>query len=223
MATIIGSGLDAYLLREARERALNVVMEAREIARRIIEDAEEQAAAHRAETLDHTRTQLEAKRRRALAQARLEARRAVAAAQQTLLDRLWETAAQRLETFAADDPSERLQALAVLTEDAARQLGGGRLLLSVSSQDLPLLTPEALREIEQRLQSLGAEGITVAGPESISGGVIVRRAGTRQVVDNSFDARLNLAKRTLRDEAARLLVPPHKDPTHGGTHVSQQT
>lgn len=212
MSRVIGGGLDAYLNREARERALNVVMEAREAAERLVAEAKTETAARREEVLARTREGLERQKRQAIARARLEARREVAARRQEFLDRLWREAQARLEHHGDDDPAERLRVLGALLRDAAEQLGGGDLEVAVGAGDRALLTPEVLRAWSDCLRRLGVTDLTPSEePAPIHGGVVARRRGTPQMVDNSFEGRLALVRRTLRDEVGMRLVPRERD------------
>jgi vacuolar-type H+-ATPase subunit E/Vma4 len=49
-------------------------------------------------------------------------------------------------------------------------------------------------------------------PAAIWGGVIVRRTDVRRMVDNSFNARLLLVQRQLRDQVYRRLCEHGKAP-----------
>jgi len=54
---------------------------------------------------------------------------------------------------------------------------------------------------------LGVNSLTLADePAHIWGGVIARRDAVRQMVDNSWNERLALARRVLRDQVYRQLT-----------------
>lgn len=205
MARVIGGGLDTYMQREARERALNIVMEAREKAATIVAQAEQEAAAHKDQELARARARLEARKRQAFAHARLEAKRLVTSRQEEFLEELFTQAQERLEQL---DPQQRLRSIERLIADAVEQLGGGELEIELAPRDVGLVTAEVLQSLQQQLADKGASCITLGGQrDDIWGGVVVRRRGSQQFVDNSFNARLALAKATLRDEIASILAP----------------
>lgn len=208
MATIIGSGLEGYLHRQARKRALNRIAEAKEEARRTLEQATIEIDALRQRIRTETERTIESERRRAMAQARLQAKLLVASRIEEILDELWDAAASALQRCAEAGPEERLELIARLTRDAAEQLGDGSLELAVNAADRPLLTDEYMRALAARLPGAdGATKLTLSQEEApITGGVIVYRRDVNQLVDNSLDHRLELARRTMRDEVSRLLM-----------------
>jgi len=210
MARAIGSGLDAYVHREARERALNTVMEARDEAARLIASAEESARGLLAEAIARSEAAREARLREATAQATLAARREVVRRRQEFLDAFWAEAADRLRQL-ADAPREtRLEILGNLVEDAAAQLAGSawEMRIDVTAHDRPLLTAEVVNGLLSRVQAYGVTSLAVAeGDMPAMGGVIARKVGSREIVVNTFDERLALAKRSLRDEVERRLRP----------------
>ena len=206
MATIIGSGLEGYLHRQARKRALSRIAEAREEARQTLEQATLEIEALRQRVRTETERSIAAERGRALAQARLQAKHLEASRIEETLAELWESAASALQRVAAGTPEERLEVLARLALDAADQLGEGTLELVVNAADRPLLTDDFLQALAQRLPQEGTTHFVLSGASPIWGGVIVYRRETNQLVDNSFDHRLALVQRTMRDEVLRLLT-----------------
>jgi vacuolar-type H+-ATPase subunit E/Vma4 len=212
MVRVIGSGLDSQLHREARERALNVVMEARDEAERLLREAEADAEAQRASVLQESEEALADRERQALAQARLTAQRESIRRRQALLDTLWQRAAEGLRALAAAPEDDRRRMIANLLIDAAAQLAGPdwRLEVAVTAQDRPLLTRSFLADLGERLAAYGVSEIEVLDEDlQAIGGVVAHKAGregSRQMVDNSWDERLAVARRVLRDEVERLLA-----------------
>jgi len=202
MAAIIGSGLESYLRRQARERAMNQIAKAREKAREILEQAAAEAERVRQEIQAKAHREIAEQRKRALAQARLNAQQMIIRRREEFLERLWQEVARRLQRF--DDQEKRLVAIERLLEDAIAQLGEGPVLIQVNDQDRALLVKE-LRRLMDSLQFTNKMEIS-QDPASIWGGVIVRRLDSNQLVDNSFNYRLAVAKATLRDTVYRLLT-----------------
>lgn len=208
MATIIGSGLEGYLHRQARKRALNMIAEAKEEARHTLEQATSDIEALRQRLRAETERTIGDRRRRTVAHARLQAKLLVTRRVEEILDELWHRAESELQRSAEGEPEERLEMIARLTRDAVEQLGGGTLELAVNAADRPLLTPEYLQALAARLpQADGSTQLVLSQDEApIWGGVIVYRRDANQLVDNSLDQRLALVQRTMRDEVARLLA-----------------
>lgn len=205
MAGIIGSGLELYLHQQAREKGLNRLAEARKEAQRISEEAATQIEARRREVEMQTARLIEEKRRRAVAQARLRAKRTIIQRQDELIQQVWQQAEAALK--AQTDECQRLATLGRLLADAAIQLGGGPLQVQANAADRALLESKALDQLMRHIQTnCSVTSLALAeNPASILGGVIVRRLDTNEIVDNSFDERLALTRRMLRDEVYRLL------------------
>ena len=208
MATIVGSDLEAYLHRQARERALNRVAQAEDEARQLLGEATAEIEALRLENERRVAKVVEEKRRRAIAQARLKAKLTLIHRREEIVERLWREAESRLRT--PGDAAQRLALLERLLADAAAQLEGGDLQVQANAADRALLDGTALQDMAQWLQSAhGVIRLTLAEAAApIWGGVIVRRGA--ELVDSSLNERLAVAKRVLRDTIYHLLAPHHE-------------
>jgi len=218
MASIIGSGLESYVHSQARTRALGLIGEAKAEAGRLMEQATAEAEAARREIGQRAARAIEASQRQAIAQARLEAKQALLQRREELLERVWSEAESRLRAYGQGSDAQRRALIERLVVDAAEQLGGGSLEMSVAEQDRGLITAKVLQAMEKRLRAAhGVTGLALAeGLVPAWGGVIVRRVDSRHVVDNSLAGRLAVARRSLRDEASGLLLPRGDLVTHAG-------
>lgn len=204
MAKIIGSGLDTYLHREARERAMNLIGDANAKAQRLVSDARAAAAMSLQEADERTMRMTEDRRRRALAQARLKASQTLARQHEEVIQKLWRAAEERLQ--AIQDADERLAIIKRLLVDAATQLGGGPLLIQVAPADRDAVSAALPAWLAELRQAHGVASLELdAESPSILGGVVVRRTDVRRLADNSFNARLALVERQLRDQIYRRL------------------
>ncbi len=205
MTGIIGSGLELYLHQQAREKGLNRLAEAQEQAAKLAQEVAAQIEAKRREMETQIARLVEEKHKRAVAQARLRAKRTIIQQQEQVIQQVWEQVEAALK--AQSDTKERLSTLAHLLADAAVQLRGGPLEVQANATDRALLDGGALAEIARQLWArYNVTGLTLAeDPVPISGGVIVRRLDKNEIVDNSFEERLALERRTLRNDVYRLL------------------
>jgi V/A-type H+/Na+-transporting ATPase subunit E len=205
MPRIIGSGLESYLHRQARERALNRTAEAQEQARQMLEQAHAEAEALKQQWEAQTARSVEERRRRALAQGRLRSKQTFWRRQEELMQHVWQQAEEALRV---STPDQRLATLIRLLDDAARQLNGGPLEVQTNAADRALLDEVRLQDQFQQLRE--TRGVTqlalAAEPAPIMGGVIVRRLDANQLVDNSYDERLALAQQSLRNQVYHLLT-----------------
>jgi len=212
----IGSGLQSYVHSQARRRALGLIQEAKAEARRLIERARAEAEAECREIERNAVRTSEANQRRAVARAHLEAKQTLLQRRGECLESVWQKAESALRTYGDGDESLRLALIERLVADAAEQLSGGPLEIGVAQKDRQLLSDKTLRQMAERLEAThgGASHRTIVASLTLSesmvpawGGVMVRRTDSNQLVDNSLKGRLELTKRTLRDEVSRLLLP----------------
>ena len=212
MATVIGTGLESYIKRNARERALNHIAEAQSEAQAILDQSAKRAQLIREETHTNTLKTIAENQRRLAAQAQLKAQQLRLGRREAMIDRVWHSARECLEEMGS--PAQRREMLHHLLADAAAQLGGGPIEVQVNEKDRALLGGAMLQDITSDLQrTYGISEITVAPqPAYILGGVIVRRLDIPEMVDNSLDYRLALAKQGLRDGVYRLLTEGELQP-----------
>jgi V/A-type H+-transporting ATPase subunit E len=211
MTSIVGTGLEGYIKRNARERALNRLAEAEIEARQIAERAERHAAQVREQASALATELAEAARQRILAQASLDAQAVRVRGREALLLSVWQLAREHLSKLS---PQERLGAIVALTQDAAEQLGGGDLALQMNANDAALLDDAAMAALRDTVESLGVTSLALdAARAPIIGGVIVHRTdhtpgvsrAARRLVDNSWDERLRLSYQALREGVYALL------------------
>ena len=221
MTSIVGTGLEGYIKRNARERALNRLAEAEIEARQIAERAERRAAQSREQASALATELAEAARQRILAQANLDAQAVQVRGREAVLQDVWQLAQERLSQLS---PQERLATIAALTADAAEQLGGGDLALQVNADDTALLDEATIATLRASVGALGVTSLALDVAQApIMGGVIVHRTdrtpgasrGARRLVDNSWDERLRLSYQALREEVYALLCSTADAPEQG--------
>ena len=193
MGTVIGSGLKAFLHRQAREQAMNVLAEAREMAQKIANEAAAQAARETQEITAKAEASLGGKSQRALTQAHHSARLTLVRRQGQVAEQVWGLARERIRALSADARRNSLRALIV---DAIRQLGAADLVIVCAAADRALLA----ELIESEGDDLRARLTLAEESAEIMGGVRVMCVDSNRLVDNSWDERLRLMQRTRRDE-----------------------
>jgi len=209
MVTVIGNGLDSYLLRRARNGAMRKIADAEHEAAELVAHAAEQAETIHGGAQDEARQQVAAARQRLTARAQLEAQQALLKIQEQMLERVWRVAAERVEALDRSQPEkQRLRRLQILTLEAAEQLGGGELTLRVNERDAELLTADVLAQWAAAWQDRlpGFKLAIAQETESVAGGVIVRRAGSHELVDSSYDQRLAVSRESLRGNVMDILA-----------------
>ncbi len=191
--------LAAQVRRRAEQRALGIEASAQANVEEILAKATERAEAIRATIREEGRRAAEEACRQCLAVADLERRRRRLEAREARLDRVWETAHERLNELADGgiDPGT----LARLARHAAHELGGD--------------------EVAIRLDHASAAGVdekNVAGWAEVDGPAlrldpeplprrhgVVAQAG-RSSIDATLEGRLDQARERLRSEIEALLT-----------------
>lgn len=209
MVRVIGSGLETHIAQQARNQAMAWIAEAEQQAAQLVAQAAEEAerlhGGAEAEASERVRTL----RRRLVARAEMEAREELLRTQEEILERVWRVAKERLaELDAASSPEQRLARLEELVWEAALKLGGGGLEVQTNQRDRELLPDEVLAAWAEAWQERlpGVHLSVVDEPAPIMGGVMVRPADGRELVDNSYEQRLAVARETLHTQVMAILA-----------------
>jgi vacuolar-type H+-ATPase subunit E/Vma4 len=201
MVTVIGSGLESHIARQARKQAMGWIADAEHEAAQLVAQAAEKAEKLHGGAEAEAREGVQALRRRRVARAELDAREGMLRAQAELLDRVWAAARQRLAGLDADSPPpQRLARLRALTVEAAEHLSGGDLRLQ--------LTDEVLAEWAEAWQAWWPGVQLSLSPDAtpILGGVVVRQVNGQALVDNSYEQRRDAAREALRGQVIEILA-----------------
>ena len=192
------------ILADARRQAERSVTRAKRDAKEVLDKAQAQAEAERAERLAAARDEADRRRRLALATVPVEVARMRARKAEAALQTICDEARRRLLAREGFDYREAVVALAA---DAAGRLEGDAVVLELAAADAEVLGPDLADAVRRRV---GRDGLAVsiaAEAADIAGGVIVRDAEGRQVWDNSLDGRLKRFWPMLRREIAPYVAP----------------
>lgn len=186
------------ILREAHEAARAQVQQAEALAAVAQERARREAEDKRLWILRDAEREAEAIRRRIGSTAEMESKRRLLEARERLIRQVLDQALAQLKAGAGTDA--RRAGLLYLVVEAAREIGGGRLMVRTASADARLLDPEFLAEARELLAREGifAELGAAERPAGIVGGAIVSRDDGSIIVDNSFETRIRRQEASLR-------------------------
>ncbi|MGI5835091.1 MAG: V-type ATP synthase subunit E [Chloroflexota bacterium] len=192
------------ILNEASDTARYEIEQANRSVERRRQEAEQEAEASSREILREARRQSELITRQVASATEVEVKRRQIEMRERLLREIFEDA---LTALREEQGPARAQTLLRLAIEAAREIGGGSLLIQVSPEDVKLVTPEFVQAVEDRLAEEGIHAELVLAEQSvnITGGVIVSREKGKIVVDNSFEARMVRQEPILRSGVWHLL------------------
>ncbi|MDR7415036.1 MAG: V-type ATP synthase subunit E family protein [Armatimonadota bacterium] len=190
----MASELIHLLEREAQAERERLLEEARQRARTLLQQAETEAEnlleAHRR----RMEAEVEAARIRAQGVAQLRATSLVLAAKDEQIAEVFRRARQELERLSRD-PSRYEPILRALLQEAVSGFSG-QVVVECAERDLPL--------VQATVQALGVAAEVQPNPE-VWGGVRVRSADGRFVVENTLLSRLERARQVLLSEVAEIL------------------
>ena len=196
------------ILADAGRQAERIVTRTKRDAKEILDKAQAQAEAERAERLAAARDEADRRRRLALATVPVEVARMRARKVEAALQAVCDEARRRLAAREGFDYRETVVALAA---DALGRLEGNAFVLELAGADAETLGPLLADAVRRRV---GRDGLAVsiaAEAADIAGGVIVRDAEGRQFWDNSLGGRLKRLWPMLRREIAAHVAPDEAD------------
>ncbi len=191
--------LVAQVHRSAERRALATEAAADAQAKRIEGEGAARVEAARAAAREACAARTAEQRRSQLARADLERRQARLDAREARLERVWSAAHAELERRASGPDGDA--ARAALCRDAARQLGGEAVVVTLDPDAHARLTAADVAAWAD------ADGPTLEkGPEPLAAGHGARVSADRASVDATFEGRLAQAREVLRGTIADLLA-----------------
>ena len=192
--------LSRAILTEVRDEAEQIKAEAKEKAEAIRKRAQAQAERERKAILDRAREDAERLRGQGVATAQLKARSLQLTNREQLLDRVFQTAREKLSEIQKRSDYDEIAAL--LLREALVQLRVNKANIRADKTTQGILEKKALREISKELNGQ----FTSADPLEEGIGVVVDAADGRLNYDNTLETRLNRLEGTLRSAVYKLLI-----------------
>jgi vacuolar-type H+-ATPase subunit E/Vma4 len=194
-------GLEEAVMEEAQERARDILSKAESKAERIRERAERELEVQRATIVERAQARAEALRNDAVAEGHLQAQNYRLKHRETLLDRVFEQARQRLATL--PDREDYAARVEVFIREAVTRLGATGEFLVCAGERTNRLLDDAL------LEALGEDlGVTLRRGEPLlhREGVLVKTPDGHRRYDNTLAARLERLQEALRAPVFHLLM-----------------
>lgn len=192
--------LSRAILTEVRDEAEQIKAEAKEKAEAIRKRAQEQAERERKAILDRAHEDAERLRGQGVATAQLKARSLQLTNREQLLDRVFQTAREKLSEIPKRSDYDEIAAL--LLREALVQLRVNKANIRADKTTQGILEKKALREISKELNGQ----FTSAEPLEEGIGVVVDAADGRLNYDNTLETRLNRLEGTLRSAVYKMLI-----------------
>jgi vacuolar-type H+-ATPase subunit E/Vma4 len=192
--------LSRAVLREAHSDAEKILVEAREKSNVIRQQAQQQADARRAEILEQATREAQRIHSEIMSTAQLKARTLQLDQREKLLDEVFETARQQLNTIQKSTDYEKTARL--LLSDALAHLKVDQAVIRADAATSKFFTDEVLSEISKE----AGTKLKFGPPLERGMGVIAETTDGHRQYDNTLETRLARSRDTLRLPVYHLLM-----------------
>ncbi len=199
-------------IEKSTEKKISAILsEARQKADAILNEARQKAAEQESSIV--TRGEQDARResQRILAEARIKAKREKVNAREEMVQKSFNSALDTLNQMAKERSVKGIQyadVLIRLIKESAVASGAGSLEVLLTSRDRDLVSHDILQGISRDLESGSGSRIDLRMSEDLLsgiGGVVVRGVEGKVRVDNTFEARIERFRETVRTQVAKEL------------------
>lgn len=201
----MSSGTDkiiSSIMSEAKAKADVIISEAQVEVNSINQNAEVKAEAEKNKVLDNGKKQSDMRYQQIISEAKMNARRAVMGAKEEIIEIVFDEAVNNLTEIASSNDQDYVDSLANMIKEAAEELGGGELIISMKKEDEDKIKGK-LSEIAADVSS--ETTFTIGEPIETIGGAILKTKNGDIEVNNTIEARLLRFKKLLRSEVANVL------------------
>lgn len=193
------------IMSEAQAKADAIIQEAEEEAAGILEEGEKRARMASERILESARKQADMRYQQIISEAKMNARRAELEAREEVIQEAFKKAEEELKNLASTSQEEYVSALRGMIKEAAVEIGGGDLVVSMREDDRSL--DLGLDKIAAEVEAETGKKTTLKVGDSIRtiGGAVVRTEDGLIEVNNTIEARMSRFRKALRSEVARVL------------------
>lgn len=193
-------GLSSAVLSDVRGNAEQTITEAKEKAEQIRKQAADQAAAERAQILSKASVEADRIRSQAIATTQLKARTAELEERETLLNNVFDAAAQKLVAIKDGNDYEKIAQR--LLREAVAQLGAASVKVHADKTTSKFITHSLVESISKELNIK----IKLDEPLTAGTGVVVETEDGHRQYDNTLETRLKRMRDTLRAPVYHILM-----------------
>ncbi len=194
------------LEKEAKEKKEKLIEEAKEKAEKRKSEARETAKEESEEIIQEGKKEAEAREKRILSNAKTEARRKKLEFKDEMSKRVFESVKERLEEL-RENQEKYKKTIQNLVVDGGISVGGGNLEVIVPKGE-NFLSDGEVEELENEIEKETGNETSLEIIEELAkskGGVIVRKGDRTLQCNNTFEARLERMRDSLRTEVINKL------------------
>lgn len=194
------------LKEETEEKKEEIYGEAKREIKEIKAEAQRKANSKAQEIIEEGKREADAEAKKILSNARMKARRKKLEFKDEIGKKVFEKAKEELQGL-KDEQEKYKKTMENLIENGGISVGGGSLeVLLPKGEDF--LSEDRVKEIEEKISSETGKETSLSFLEELdktTGGVIVRRSDGKMQCNNTFEARLERMKDSLRTEVSKIL------------------
>jgi len=187
------------ILEEAKQEKEKIINEAKTQAKEIEARYKSQVDQILGSILEKAKKAAEEKKRRIISMAELENRKGLLKAKQEIIDEVFEKAKKKLKAL----PDEQYRNL--IADMLIKSTITGNEEVIISESDRQRITPEFIKEINEKLKDMGKQGnLRISKTsEDMIGGFILKSEDVE--INSTFDSLIKMEREELETEIAKIL------------------
>ncbi len=194
------------IISEAQTKASAIEEEAEVESKSIIEEGEKLALIEKEKILEDGKKQSTMRYQQIISEAKMNSRRMELDAREEIIEESFNKAVENLKEIASSDSTEYKESLNEIIIEAAIEIGGGDLIVSVKAEDVAKIKV-SISSIENEVKEKTGNETKLEIGDNINtiGGAVLKTKNGEIEVNNTIEARLLRFKKSLRSEVARIL------------------
>jgi V/A-type H+/Na+-transporting ATPase subunit E len=194
------------IISEAQTKANSIEEEAEVESKSILEEGEKLALIEKEKILEDGKKQSTMRYQQIISEAKMNSRRMELDAREEVIEESFKKAVENLKEIASSDSTEYKESLNEIIIEAASEIGGGDLIVSVKEEDVAKIKV-SISSIENEVAEKTGNETKLEIGDNINtiGGAVVKTKNGEIEVNNTIEARLLRFKKSLRSEVARIL------------------
>jgi len=194
------------IISEAQTKANSIEEEAEVESKSILEEGEKLALIEKEKILEDGKKQSNMRYQQIISEAKMNSRRMELDAREEIIEESFKKAVENLKEIASSDSTEYKESLKEIIIEAATEIGGGDLIVSVKEEDVAKIEV-SISSIEKEVTEKTGNETKLEIGDNINtiGGAVVKTKNGEIEVNNTIEARLLRFKKSLRSEVARIL------------------
>lgn len=194
------------IISEAQTKASSIEEEAEVESKSILEEGEKLALIEKEKILEDGKKQSTMRYQQIISEAKMNSRRMELDAREEIIEESFKKAVENLKEIASSDSTEYKESLNEIIIEAATEIGGGDLIVSVKAEDVDKIKV-SISSIENEVKEKTGNETKLEIGDNINtiGGAVLKTKNGEIEVNNTIEARLLRFKKSLRSEVARIL------------------